>query len=376
MNQGSTSNVTVSLSGLPNNSTNGSIRFAYDSRTVGVATAVSWAQTSNSSDSRTVTINVNTNVTSTPGTWSVYGLVTSGNSQKVTENHASFVVTPTAPASTATATPTPMPTATSAPSSSCSVSEVGNFGQLDSPRAGVNQLQTRLAMNTALGVDHNLVPWSDSSPPSSNNCGQSSPSITGAQLDDTVREGNNCVDVQQGNDGGALTDGLITGGAGFKGRLDASNTDGHTTCPSRSDVSVKGTTINNDVLSCFLRGGATLDTIATPGGPDAVSQTWLDPAVVKSPRFVWVPVVYAGNRASHQFQALKTYVPAFITDEHMVNGSLVPATNDNGVTLNNGGQQVESVQLFSFNPNILPLNLRSPDQTYDPNQRYQVRLVN
>ena len=115
---------------------------------------------------------------------------------------------------------------------------------------------------------------------------------------------------------------------------------------------------------------------ATASRPDAVSQTWLDPAVVKSPRFVWVPVVYAGNRASHQFQALKTYVPAFITDEHMVSGSLVAATNDNGITLNNGGQQVESVQLFSFNPNILPLNLRSPDQTYDPNQRYQVRLVN
>ena len=189
-----------------------------------------------------------------------------------------------------------------------------------------------------------------------------------------MRDNNNCVDVQPGNDGVALTSGLIAGGTGFVGRLDAS-ANGHTTCPSRVDVTVKGTPINNDVLSCFLRNGATLDTLTTVGGPEAVSENWLDPNVVKSPRFVWVPVVYAGNRDSHQFQALKTYVPAFITDEHMANGSLVPATNNNGITMNNGGEQVESVQLFSFNPNILPLDLRSPDHKFDPHSDCQVRLV-
>ena len=118
-----------------------------------------------------------------------------------------------------------------------------------------------------------------------------------------------------------------------------------------------------------------MDTLTTAGGPDAVSESWLDPNVTKSPRFVWVPVVYAGNRGSHEFQALKEYVPAFITDEHMSNGTLVPATNNNGITMNNGGQQVESIQLFSFNPNILPLDLRSPDQQFNPTKQSQVRLV-
>jgi hypothetical protein len=53
----------------------------------------------------------------------------------------------------------------------------------------------------------------------------------------------------------------------------------------------------------------------------------------------------------------------------------VPATANNGVTLNNGGTQVESVQIFSFNPNILPLDLRSPNKAFNPNLRYQLRLV-
>ena len=142
-------------------------------------------------------------------------------------------------------------------STGCSVSEVGNFGQLNSPRVDTNQLQLALAKNIALGNDH-LVCLDPESPPSSNNCGQNEAhKISGARLDTESRDNNNCVDVQQGNDGGALTDGLVTGGSGFKGRLDASKPDGHTTCPSRGDVTVKGTSINNDVLSCFLRNGAT-----------------------------------------------------------------------------------------------------------------------
>jgi putative Flp pilus-assembly TadE/G-like protein len=375
--QGSSGNVQVALAGLAQNSQSGSIRFALDSGTVGVATAVSWPKvTSATGDTRTVTVNVNPNVTSTPGTWSVYGLVDTSNSQRVTTNHVSFVVTPTATSIPTPTTTAPTPTASMSTSTGCSVSEVGNFGQLNSPRSDTNQLQLALAKNIALGNDHLVLPWDPASPPSSNNCGQNeAQKISGAQLDTESRDNNNCVDVQQGNDGGALTDGLITGGTGFKGRLDSSKPDGHTTCPSRGDVTVKGTSINNDILSCFLRNGATLDTLTTAGGPDAVSESWLDPNVTKSPRFVWVPVVYAGNRASHEFQALKEYVPAFITDEHMSNGTLVPATNNNGITMNNGGQQVESIQLFSFNPNILPLDLRSPDQQFNPTKQSQVRLV-
>lgn len=361
--------VQVTLTDLPNNSTGGSIRFTLDADTVWNATGISWntvnKQTGNT---RTIAVTVNNLITDTPGTWKIWALTGAGNSQKVSSNSANFVVTPATPPTTDSPASTFSPSI--AATGTCSTSEVGNFGQLNAPRKDSNQLQQTLFLNVAKGLDHFLVPWATT--PSNTDCGKKDGNvIPGAQLDTESRDGNNCIDVQPGNDGVALTDGMITGKDGVKGRMDASLPDGGTTCPGRSDVNVKGVLINNDVLSCFLRDGATLEMIASEGGPGVVKQSWLDPAVAKSPRFVWIPVVFATDRSSKEFQALKNFAPAFITDETFTTS----ATSNNGIVLNNGGQQVESIQLFSFNPNILPPNLQSPNVPYDKDLPSIVRLV-
>ena len=96
----------------------------------------------------------------------------------------------------------------------------------------------------------------------------------------------------------------------------------------------------------------------------------LDPAVVDSPRFVWLPVVYATDRAQKDFQPILEFVPAFITDETQTTA----ATADNGVEIS--GNSVKALTLFCFNKEALPLNAQSPTVTYGSTRlRSIVRLV-
>ncbi len=100
--------------------------------------------------------------------------------------------------------------------------------------------------------------------------------------------------------------------------------------------------MNNDRLSCFLRNGATLARLAMDTG---VTQTMLDPRVVDSPRFVWLPVVEATDRAQKNFQPIRDFVPAFITDETTTSEATVNAVN--GLEIN--GNSVKVLHVFVFN---------------------------
>jgi Flp pilus assembly protein TadG len=278
-------------------------------------------------------------LTQIPGDWWIWAIVRSGNTDYYSTNHLVIRVTggPTASAS---------PTATSTGISvGCVGQDRGNFGQLDSPRAEGGSKQTRFARNIALGIDHMLAPYVFAEGQTERKqCDEPGYVLPGAQLDDMSRDGNNCIIGDTGNDGPKTYDALVTGlGDGTPGRLEVVH--GHTTCHDRSDKSISGHLINNDVLSCFLRNGATLGSISATSG---VNTSMLDPKVMDSPRFVWLPVVYAYDRAQKSFQPIRTFVPGFITDETQTS----EATDANGLELD--GNSVKVLHVFTFNRDALP----------------------
>lgn len=294
-------------------------------------------------------------VTKIPGDWWVWVIAEKNNSMTYSSNHLVIRVTG-GPAPTVTDTPTPTAEPSGVPVG-CVGQDRGNFGQLDSARKEGGSKQTRFARNLALGIDHTLVPYVFAEGMhEQKQCDDPGAPLPYVQLDNVSRNGNNCIVGDTGNDGPKTYDGLVAGlGDGTPGRLDVAN--GHTTCPSRSDLNLGGHVVNNDVLSCFLRGGATLADISKTSG---VSQSMIDPDVMKSPRFVWLPVVYASDRAQKSFQPIRQFVPGFITDETQVSA----ASSSNGLDIN--GNSVKVLHVFTFNRDVLPTHENSETTDYDP----------
>jgi len=241
----------------------------------------------------------------------------------------------------------------------------GSFGQLDSPRNPVvSDSKTNLAVNVAEGLDHQLTVRPGAVADECTN-----PPRTGEQLDSVSRAGNNCIRSDTLDDSTALANGLVRGAGGFTGRLNASRGSTRSGCHGGVNVSVAGVSINNDLLSCYMIGSTTALSSLTVA-PTSTSTRLLDPAVVRSPRFVWIPEVYRTNRTSKNYQPIERFVPAFITDETRTSTrSLETATTDNGITCNASRAScltVKTVTVFTFDPGWLPLDERSPVTTYDP----------
>lgn len=346
---------------------------------------------------------VGTEVTNVPGVWSVYAVVEQRGNDNTTlsSNSLTFTVTGSAPSpdptSSPSTSPSPDPTdpttqpAPTDPSSSATSTPVdcvgqnrGNFGELDSPRKDATQRQEVLARNLALGPDHQFVPYDFGDTTPSKDCGSpNKPLLPGAAFDDEPIDGRNCIKGDTGNDGPGTYEGLISGvGAGVPGRLDASvsgrSTSAQCAAHGRQNAEIGGVPINNDVLSCYLRNGATLDSLASPTG---VTPAMLDPAVVDSARFVWLPVVVATDRAQKDYQPILDFAPAFITDETQVNdaGAQVGSDNSNATAANGlqvSGNSVKSMQVFVFNKAALPLDAQTPTVAYsDTYGDSVVRLV-
>lgn len=355
---GSTATITgYSIESLPSNTRKASIRLVAPdgSRFIDYATSTDVPRS-------TMTVSpfeIGTEVTATPGRWLAYAMVRpNGANKDLTSSSTSLVVevTGTPPGPSATTSPSTTPTASSsAVPVGCAGQDRGNFGQLDSPRAdGSTGAQVRLARNTAFGIDHVLVPFDTTTYAAAKECAGASGAnpITGAQLDNLSRDGNNCIKGDTGNDGPALYAGFVEGVDGQPGRLDVRR--GGTSCTGRTRL-VGGRTINDDRLDCFLRGGATLDQIAQETGVD---ESMLDASVKDSPRFVWLPMVVATDRAQKGYQPLVDYVPAFLTDQTQAAGP----SEHNGLEIN--GSSVRSVRFFAFNKAALPVGERSPSMEY------------
>lgn len=354
--EGSTESVSIALKQLPSGSTSGFIRFRLGASTIVDSSPATWPATSASDKSRTVSLQLDTSVTNTPGVWRVWAMLPTDEGDEYSRTSGTLTVEADAPDIVG-----------------CANSVEGNFGQLDSPRADENELQKALALNIAKGLDHQVVPFLDAP---SDTCNTGANFIEGAQPDNQSRDGNNCITGSTGNDGPWMLKGFITGVEGEYGRLDARRGSTNASCGGRSDVEVEGIDINNDVLSCYLATGATLADIAQDDLTEETAANLLDPSVVESPRFVWVPVVYADERSEHAYQPIKTFVPGFITDESVAaSKGASDATETNGVVVNPGTSLV-SLQIFMFNELVLPIDERSRTTAYDPTKRSIVRLVN
>jgi hypothetical protein len=320
--------MTVKLNDLPNGSTTARIAFSYGASEL-ASYPVSWsAPVTNKSDDRTVSITVGTNVTNTSGTWQVWGV---GKDNKGVEAYSAQSASFTVAGGSIVG---------------CGGPVRGNFGQIRSPRADTTQHQKAYALNVALGLDHSVVPFPSEYLPADGQCTSSTPY---AQLDnEPARDDRNCIYVDPGNDGPGLTSGLITGVDSHPGRLASA-----TTCPGRPSLVMKGVSLNNDVLSCFLPPGTAVAEIATASSPAPTSV--LSDAIFDSPRFFWVPIVARAERDGKKFLAIKTFAPVFLTDESLTSTKTASdAGPTNGITMNGGGSQVSSVQVIAFDPAALP----------------------
>ena len=262
----------VVMNDLPNNASSAEIQFRTGATTVHSVTGTLTADPTDS-DNSILSISVPSEVLEAPIAWTVWGYV----KNKHTDNSLTFTVGEGSTPATGEV--------------SCVNSASGQFGQMYSPRNNEAADQRGLALNIALGLDHNLYPWLDAPAPE---CGKKtqSPPADGTQ-DKPSEVKPNCILPQTGNDGPWMLRGLITGIDGTAGRLNA-NANGHTksSC-GPGDVTREGVLINNDRLSCYLRPGYTLNDLAQTSG---VTEDMLDPSVVDSPRFVWIPVIHAQQR--------------------------------------------------------------------------------
>lgn len=345
------SSVTFTLGELPNGSNGGTLRF-YLGGTTAVDYTLTWPTTSNSDKVRTVTRSIDdARVTGTIGTWKAW--VLTGAAGKHSTTSADLTVG----------------AASTAPSVGCSSSVSGNFGQLDSPGWGVTGKNQRFAHNIARGLDHVVTPFPTATADvCATNAGHDL--IADAQLDETSVPDNNCLNIDTGNDGAWIMDGLVTGIDGHQGRIDA--VFGHTRPACGSDITINGTTVNNDRLGCFLRNGATLAQLTDPDPAD-VSEAMVDPEITKSPRFVWIPVLRSVERINDKWQPIKMFVPGLITGETL-DASTNPADPDHdGLVWS--GNKITSIQVFTFNPHVLPADERSPSTDYDPTLQSIVRLI-
>jgi hypothetical protein len=241
-------------------------------------------------------------------------------------------------------------------SDQCGVRATGDFGLLNSPRADTNQNQARLDLNIAEGLDHAVqvfpnVTAAGIDPLGKDNC-RITPQqpVNGGILDDdaTVAGGGipNCLEINNGNKVDAATDGLIKGGnnpRSFDGRLDAAASS-NCVRPSRNAL---GVDINDDVLSCFLQNGTLQGAI---NGTDPK----FDASIVDSPRFMFVPVLYASINPQNGFYPIQRFAGAFITEQPITTGpGTSPTVNaDNGVVV--GSQKVEGINVMPFELDRLP----------------------
>lgn len=224
----------------------------------------------------------------------------------------------------------------------CNLSDKGNFGSLMINRTpSISNKNTLIYYNTALGVDHELstAPGAPSAPKF---CTAGGGFVTGAV------DGQNCLQTDTGLPANALEEGMITGSSPV-GRLRKPATPPCT----RSNVTISGYSLNDDVLSCFFTSSTTR--VGDVTGATYVGQPVISPAIFDSPRFVWVPIITEPPSGASQMVSIQGFKPGFITDQ--------PASGTKGspgstVTVPNGldlsGTKVREMKIWFINPNALP----------------------
>jgi hypothetical protein len=241
-------------------------------------------------------------------------------------------------------------------------SMAGNFGTLKFPRTDVPP-SNDIPANIALGLQPPLSPtvhqWAVANPTLAGTCSNGvNEALTAPNGSVELVAGVNCVDTDTGLAANTATEGLVTGSSYGVGVLRTLNT--RTGCDptggsSNRTLSITGNpSINDDVLTCYFANGTTsiadIARASYNGGPV------LDPAILSSPRFFYVPVlaIQPTTGGSNHYSIID-FRPAFITDETASATSIKGAhtgTPDNGLTVE--GNDIKQIKVVFFNISALP----------------------
>jgi hypothetical protein len=265
-------------------------------------------------------------------------------------------------------------------------SNAGNFGTLSVPPGsppatninGSNKTQ-EIAYNLIYGLTHALAPFRPDQYTADKTCTASTP---GARL--WPADGTNCVDTETGGvDRAAAEMGLLMGiNASYPDGLLA-DPDPEEFCPNdfpsgtTHTTTMRGVTINNDVLTCFFTDPTT--TVSQVSSQSYSGPAVIDQRIYDSPRFVQVPIVsFPGQGGSNKYQIL-AFRPGFITDQppDATRASGVPVATPscsltgnsatgacNGIAYDHG--QLNSVNVVFLNVNALPNPPLDPEGGYIP----------
>ena len=308
----------------------------------------------------TAVVTPGSDVIDIPGTWQVRVVPVSSTASFSVSNPVDFVISP-------------RPT-------SCLGQVQGNFGKLDSPRRDESNNQKAFPINISDGLDHHIDPLGPAYPHES--C-TDTPRV-GEMLDDTSRDGNNCLRDLNGNAGPQMADGLL-GSNALTGRINAARRSTKPGCNGGTNITMGGRSINNDLLSCYLtgldlQGNPLSDGIALQQLTNDVlaSPALLDQDIVNSPRFIWMPVVPDKDNG---WQPVLRFVPAFITSELVGVSALGAVTvslsldGTNGIKCNGGCNTVDTVRAFVFSPYAIAAAERYGNAPWQEGLPTVVRLV-
>ncbi|MFC4785176.1 hypothetical protein ACT8ZV_11905 [Nocardioides sp. MAHUQ-72] len=226
----------------------------------------------------------------------------------------------------------------------CDNSNEGNFGTIDIPRTDTNSFS--LQWNMIKGVEPTLAKVSGKT-------GQCSGEPGAVESKNSPVNGTNCLATEPGLKIAETNEGMITGKGGLKGRLDADSTSGcsRTHDSSRTTATIKGFRINDDVLTCFITNGASIQNLVNG---DSVATQALSSDIYNSPRFFWVPVLDTDPSTGKKSWWIKDFRPGFITDQSM------GATHDGPGTISplNGlvadSQGITELKVVLFDEKALP----------------------
>jgi hypothetical protein len=226
----------------------------------------------------------------------------------------------------------------------CDNSLEGNFGTIRIPRSDTNS--TELQWNMIKGVEPTLAIH-----PAPN--GQCDGQPLSVVSNPGPINGTNCIATEPGLKIAETNQGLVTGSGGLPGRLDAPST---SNCSrfhdsSRTSATVKGFQINDDLLTCFITNGASIQDLVS--GTDTATEA-LSADIYSSPRFFWVPVLDTDPSTGIKYWPIIGFRPGFISDQsltatHNAPGSISPL---DGLSADSSG--IREVKVILFDEKALP----------------------
>ncbi|MCM0619230.1 TadE/TadG family type IV pilus assembly protein [Nocardioides bruguierae] len=223
----------------------------------------------------------------------------------------------------------------------CDNSNEGNFGTIDVPRSSGNS-SSWLPLNMILGVEPELAIH----PSPNGECG-GDPSPTVESKSAPV-DGTNCLTSEPGLKVSFTNDGMVEGEGEYPGRLDADSTHdcSRNSSDARTSGTVKGYHLNDDLLTCFIINGASINDLVSgnASGTHALSADIFD-----SPRFFWIPIVDTDPGNGKKSWPIIAFRPGFITDQSLSATNAAPGSISslNGVEADSSGIRALHVVLFS-----------------------------